>query len=66
MIHQSTKEEKSRVMNTLLLGLSMDPIIRWYFPEPHEFLSNAPKLLDLISGKAFEHNTVYHTENFTC
>ncbi len=66
MIHRSTKEQKRKVMNTLLLGLSMDPLFRWYFPEPDEFLSNAPALLDLISGKAFEHNTVYHTENFTC
>ena len=66
MVHQSTKEEKSRVMNTLLLGLCMDPIIRWYFPEPHAFVRDAPKLLDLISGKAFEHNTAYHTDNFTC
>ena len=23
-------------------------------------------MLELISGKAFEHNTVYHTDNFTC
>ena len=66
MIHQSTIADRNRVISTLLLGLCMDPLIRWYFPKPYEFLENAPKLLDLIAGQAFEHNTVYHTENFTC
>jgi len=66
MIYQSTIADKQKVMDTLLLGLSMDPIIRWYFPEPHNFLAHAPGLLDLISGKAFEQNTAYHTENYTC
>ncbi len=54
------------MIDTLVLGLSTDPVIRWYFPQSHQFLVNAPIFLDLIGGEAFEHNTAYHSDEFAC
>jgi len=66
MIQKSTNADRARVMDTLLLGFSVDPIIRWLFPEPQEFLANFPTLLQLFGGKAFENNAAYHTNGFVC
>ena len=66
MIQKSTDADKSRVLNTLVLGFSVDPIIRWVFPEPQEFLTNFPTLLQLFGGRAFENNSAYHSDGFVC
>ena len=53
-------------MDTLVLGMSVDPLLRWYFPEPHEYLVNVPTFLQLVGGDTFEHNTAMHMEGFVC
>lgn len=53
-------------MATLVLGLSVDPLFRWYFPEPHEYLANVPTFLKLVGGDAFEHNTAMYMEGYVC
>jgi len=34
MINISTKAEDSRVIDSIVLGFSADPILRWLYPEP--------------------------------
>ncbi len=33
MINTSTKADEARVIDTIVLGFSADPILRWAFPE---------------------------------
>ncbi len=66
MIHTSTIGDRSRVIDTLVLGMSADPVLRWYFPDAHAYLANIPTFLQLIGGEAFEHGTAYHTDDFAC
>ena len=65
MINTSTEAETSRVIDSIVLGFSADPILRWFFPEPQKYLINCPTLMQLFGGRAFEHNSAYHIENYT-
>ncbi len=65
MIYTSTEAETSRVIDSIVLGFSADPILRWFFPEPQKYLINCPTLMQLFGGRAFEHNSAYHIENYT-
>jgi ribosomal protein S18 acetylase RimI-like enzyme len=66
MNYKSTEADMNRVIDTIVLGFSIDPIVRWLFSEPHAFLANFPTLLKLFGGGAFEHNSAYHTDEFVC
>lgn len=66
MIHKSIKSDRPLVIDTLVLGMSKDPMLRWYFPKSHEYLANAPTLINLIGGKAFDNHTAFHTDIYAC
>jgi len=66
MIHTAAIEDKKRIIDTLVLGMSADPVLRWYFPESHSYLANIPTFMDLIGGAAFEQGTAFHTDDFSC
>ncbi len=65
MINTSTEAETSRVIDSIVLGFSSDPVLRWFFPEPQEYLTNSPILLELFGGRAFDHGSSYHIQNYT-
>jgi ribosomal protein S18 acetylase RimI-like enzyme len=65
MINASTEAEISRVIDSIVLGFSSDPIFRWLFPEPREYLTNIPIIIQLFGGRAFEHGSSYHIQNYT-
>ena len=64
MIKISTKADKARVIDTIVLAFSADPILRWAFPEARQFLSTFPTVMQLFGGKAFEHESAYHIDGF--
>ena len=65
MINVSTESDISQVIDSVALGFSADPIFRWLFPAHRNYLINAPTLVRLFGGRAFENNTAYHIENYT-
>jgi len=65
MINTSTEAETSRVIDSIVLGFSSDPVLRWFFPEPQEYLTNSPILIQLFGGRAFDHGSSYHIQNYT-
>ena len=65
MIKTSTDDDISRVIDTIVLGFSADPFIRWLLPEPQQFLTVFPTLVRLFGGRAFEHDSTYHTVGYT-
>ena len=64
MIHKSTEADTARVIDTIVLGFSVDPFLRWLFPEPQQFLTVFPTLIQLFGGRAFEHHSAYHTDDY--
>ncbi len=65
MFEIAVRSEADRVLSTLTLGFAADPIWRWIYPEPHAFLTHAPRTINLLGGRAFENGSAYRNEDFT-
>ena len=64
MIRTSIEADAARVIDAIVLGFSADPVVRWLFPEPQQFLAKFPTLTRLFGGRAFENDTAYHVDGY--
>jgi ribosomal protein S18 acetylase RimI-like enzyme len=53
------EEDKASALDTLVLAFSADPVERWMYPEPREYLTHFPKFLSAFAGRAFAEKTVW-------
>jgi ribosomal protein S18 acetylase RimI-like enzyme len=64
-IRAANESQRDQIVALIVLAFSADPIVRWVYPDPHQFLSSFPVLVRAFGGKAFEHGTAYFVEGFT-
>lgn len=62
-IKTATQDETYSLVNTLVLAFSSDPVARYMYPSPHQFLTYFPSFVRAFGGKAFEHGTAYFMDN---
>jgi ribosomal protein S18 acetylase RimI-like enzyme len=55
--------ERERIISTLLMGFSADPLTRWFWPEASTYLQ-AATALDAFGGNAFEAGGAFVTADF--
>ena len=55
--------DEERVIGAVVLAFISDPIVRWAFPDPHQYLSHFPQFVRAFGGKAFEHRSAYYAED---
>jgi GNAT superfamily N-acetyltransferase len=48
-----------------LLAFAADPVMRWLWPEPHDYLRSFPRLVRGFGGRAFDHESAHVTDAFT-
>jgi ribosomal protein S18 acetylase RimI-like enzyme len=53
-----------RAVAVLTLAFSADPVTRWTYPEPAQYLARFPVLVRAFGGGAFTEGTARHVENF--
>jgi hypothetical protein len=53
------------VFATLVLAFAADPVERWLYPEPQQYLSHFPKFLAAFGGRAFAERTVWSLGEFS-
>ncbi|MBE9043203.1 GNAT family N-acetyltransferase [Pleurocapsales cyanobacterium LEGE 10410] len=53
------------IINSVVLAFSADPIARWMYPSPQEYLSNFPNFIKSFGGKAFDSQTVYYADLYS-
>ena len=58
------RAEAPRATSVQMMAFSADPIMRWMWPEPHEYLRNFPDLVRGFGGRAFEHGAAHVTTDF--
>jgi ribosomal protein S18 acetylase RimI-like enzyme len=63
-IRSAGPSDQERAVSTVVVAFDSDPIARWVFPDPHQYLSYFAKVVPLIGGGAFEHDSAYCTEDF--
>ena len=57
--------ERRRALDALVLAFTADPVIRWLYPEAHQYLTHFPEFLAAFGGKAFAENTVWRLGEFS-
>ena len=60
----TTSDEKAAV-DVVTLAFSTDPVARWLYPNPHQYLTNMPPFVRAYGGKAFVHGSAYCVEGYT-
>jgi ribosomal protein S18 acetylase RimI-like enzyme len=57
--------EQERALGTLVLAFANDPVERWMWPEPEQYLGAFPRFLAEFGGKAFAEGTVWRLGEFS-
>src|SRR5262249_60171209 len=58
------ESDQARVFATLVLAFAADPVERWLYPEPQQYLSHFPRFLAAFGGRAFAQRTVWRLGEF--
>lgn len=59
------ESDQERVFATLVLAFAADPVERWLYPEPRQYLSHFPRFLAAFGGRAFAERTVWSLGEFS-
>ena len=59
VVSAATQQQKSRAIDTLVLGFAANPTCRWFWPDAQTDLWAMPRLIEAMAGKAFSHQTAY-------
>jgi ribosomal protein S18 acetylase RimI-like enzyme len=60
-----SESDQERVFATLVLAFAADPVERWLYPEPQQYLSHFPGFLAAFGGPAFAQRTVRSLGEFS-
>jgi ribosomal protein S18 acetylase RimI-like enzyme len=64
MVKTVTPSGADQAVGAIVLAFSADPIARWFYPDPHEYLLHLPSFVRAFAGKAFEHNSAYYVDGY--
>jgi hypothetical protein len=60
----ATVDEAERAVAVLVLAFSTDPVARWSFPDPHQYLTYFPAVVRAFGNKAFARGSAHHAGEF--
>ena len=60
----ATASGEPRTIDVIVLAFSSDPVVRWFYPDAHQYLTNFPAFIRAFGGRAFENGTAYHVGGF--
>jgi ribosomal protein S18 acetylase RimI-like enzyme len=63
-IKTATASDQDQTIATVVLAFTADPMARWSYPDPHQYLKYFPDLVRAVGGKAFEHSAAYYVDGF--
>jgi ribosomal protein S18 acetylase RimI-like enzyme len=63
-INTVTPANTDRAVGTIVLAFSADPVARWFYPDPHQYLLHLPSFVHAFAGKAFEHKSAYYVDGY--
>ena len=63
-IKSATADDEAAVISVMTLAFVTDPVARYFYPNPREYLANFPRLALAIGGKAFANGSAHYAEGF--
>ncbi len=64
-IKTATTADVDQAIAVVVLAFSADPIARWVYPDPHQYLTHFPDFVRIFGGKAFEQQTASYVAGFS-
>ena len=63
-IKSASAAEQEQAVAVIVLAFAADPVARWAYPDPHEYVRHYPDLVRAFGGNAFGHGTGYYVDGF--
>ena len=57
-------DDRARVVDVIVLAFVRDPVTRWAFPDPHQYLEFFPEFVNAFGGRAFDHGSAHYADQF--
>ena len=64
-VKSASASEREQAIAVIVLAFGADPVVRWTYPDPHDYLRCWPDLVRAFGGKAFDHGTGYYVDGFS-
>lgn len=63
-IKSAMTADEAAVIDVVTLAFSTDPVARWTWPNPHQYLTHMPPFVRAFGGKAFAHGSAYYVDGY--
>ena len=64
-IKTATDTDAHQAIAVVVLAFITDPVVRWCYPDPHQYLTHFPDFVRAFAGKAFEQRSAYYVDGFS-
>lgn len=63
-VRTTTPADEVPVIDAVVLAFASDPVARWCWPDPHQYLTSMPSFTRAFGGGAFVHNGAHCTDDY--
>lgn len=63
-VRATTPADEAAAIDTVVLAFAADPVARWCWPDPHQYLTSMPSFTRAFGGGAFLHNGAHCTDDY--
>jgi ribosomal protein S18 acetylase RimI-like enzyme len=60
----ATTSDEEAIIAVMVLAFSVDPAVRWQYPEPQQYLGQFPSFARALGGNAFAHGSAYYVDGY--
>jgi ribosomal protein S18 acetylase RimI-like enzyme len=64
IIKTATASNEASVIDVVVRAFSTDPVARWAWPDPQQYLVHFPSFVKAFGGRAFTHGSAYYVEGY--
>ena len=62
-VRTTTEADETPAIDTIVLAFAADPVARWFWPDPHQYLTSMPSFTRAFGGAAFSRGGAHCTED---
>lgn len=63
-IKSATTADEAALIAVITLAFSTDPVVRWVYSDPHQYLTHFPPFVRAFGGRAFAHASAYYVDGY--
>ena len=64
IVKVANTSDEARIVSIMVLAFSSDPVVRWVWPDPQQYLKHFPSFVRAFGGKAFETGSAYYVDDY--